>query len=47
MITATTKKLQNAGLAVSTNTPDGDPREILFEAASSWNADCISWRLAG
>jgi nucleotide-binding universal stress UspA family protein len=41
MITTTTKKLQNAGLAVSTNTPEGDPREILVEAASSWNADCI------
>jgi nucleotide-binding universal stress UspA family protein len=41
IITATTKKLQNAGLAVSTNTPEGDPREILVEAASSWNADCI------
>lgn len=32
---------QRVGLAVSTATPEGDPREILVEAASSWNADCI------
>src|SRR5262245_34307925 len=41
MITATTEKLQSAGLAVSTSTPEGDPRKILVEAASSWKADCI------
>jgi len=41
MITAATQKLQSAGLAVSTTTPEGDPREILVEAASSWKADCI------
>jgi nucleotide-binding universal stress UspA family protein len=41
MITAATKKLQSAGLAVSTTIPEGDPREILVEAASSWKADCI------
>jgi nucleotide-binding universal stress UspA family protein len=41
MITAATEKLQSAGLAVSTTIPDGDPREILVEAASSWKADCI------
>ena len=38
MITAATEKLQSAGLAVSTNTPEGDPREVLVEAASSWKA---------
>lgn len=41
MITAATEKLQSAGLAVSTNTPEGDPREVLVEAASTWRADCI------
>ena len=41
MITAATEKLQSAGLAVSTTIPEGDPREILVEAASSWKADCI------
>jgi nucleotide-binding universal stress UspA family protein len=41
MVTAATQKLQSAGLAVSTTTPEGDPREILVEAASSWKADCI------
>ena len=41
MITAATQKLQSAGLVVSTNTPEGDPREVLVEAASSWRADCI------
>lgn len=41
MITAATEKLQSAELAVSTTIPEGDPREILVEAASSWKADCI------
>lgn len=41
MITAATEKLQSAGLTVSTTTPEGDPRKILVEAASSWKADCI------
>ena len=41
MITAATQKLQSAGLAVSTTTPEGDPREVLVEAASNWRADCI------
>jgi nucleotide-binding universal stress UspA family protein len=35
------EKLRNAGLSVFSVIQEGDPKEVLVEAAKTWNADTI------